>query len=30
VQDPVSQDFEFRQFSLFRFFPSFSYRFSFH
>lgn len=29
VQDPVSQDFEFRQFSLFRFFPSFSYRFSF-
>jgi len=30
VQDPVTQDFEFRQFSLFRFFPSFSYRFSFH
>ncbi len=30
VQDPVSQDFEFRQFSLFKFFPSFSYRFSFH
>lgn len=30
VQDPASQDFEFRQFSLFRFFPSFSYRFSFH
>lgn len=29
VQDPVSQDFEFRQFSLFRFLPSFSYRFSF-
>jgi len=29
VQDPVSQDFEFRQFSLFRFFPSLSYRFSF-
>jgi hypothetical protein len=30
VQDPISQDFEFRQFSLFRFLPSFSYRFSFH
>ncbi len=29
VQDPVSQVFEFRQFSLFRFLPSFSYRFSF-
>jgi hypothetical protein len=29
VQDPISQDFEFRQFSLFRFLPSFSYRFSF-
>lgn len=29
VQDPVTQDFEFRQFSLFRFLPSFSYRFSF-
>ncbi len=28
VQDPVSQDFEFRQFSLFRFFPSLSYRFT--
>lgn len=30
VQDPISQDFEFRQFSLFRFLPSLSYRFSFH
>jgi hypothetical protein len=28
VQDPISQDFEFRQFSLFRFFPSVSYRFT--
>ncbi len=28
VQDPISQDFEFRQFSLFRFLPSVSYRFS--
>ena len=30
VQDPLNQDFEFRQFSLFRFIPSFSYRFSIH
>jgi len=29
VQDPISQDFEFRQFSLFKFFPSLTYRFSF-
>ena len=28
VQDPVTQDFAFRQFSLFRFFPSVSYRFT--
>ena len=30
VQDPITQDFEFRQFSLFRILPSFSYRFTFH
>lgn len=30
VQDPITQDFEFRQFSLFRFLPSLSYRFSLH
>jgi hypothetical protein len=30
VQDPITQDFEFRQFSLFKFLPSFSYRFTFH
>jgi len=29
VQDPVSLDFQYRQFSLFRFFPSLTYRFSF-
>ncbi len=29
VQDPITQDFEFRQFSLFKFLPSLSYRFSF-
>lgn len=28
VQDPINLDFEFRQFSLFKFFPSISYRFS--
>ncbi len=30
VQDPATEAFEFRQFSLFRFFPSISYRFDFH
>ncbi len=29
VQDPITSQFEFRQFSLFKFFPSVSYRFSF-
>ncbi len=29
VQDPITQDFDFKQFSLFKFFPSVSYRFSF-
>ncbi len=29
VQDPINQQFEFRQFSLLRFFPSLSYRFTF-
>ncbi len=28
VEDPISHDFEFKQFSLFRFFPSLSYRFT--
>jgi outer membrane receptor for ferrienterochelin and colicin len=30
VEDPISGDFEFRQFSLFQFFPSLSYRFALH
>jgi CarboxypepD_reg-like domain/Secretin and TonB N terminus short domain/TonB-dependent Receptor Plug Domain len=30
VEDPVTHVFEFKQFSLFRFFPSISYRFTFH
>lgn len=29
VQDPISEELEFRQFSLFKFFPSISYRFAF-
>lgn len=29
VQDPITEDFQFRQFSLFKFFPSISYRFAF-
>jgi outer membrane receptor for ferrienterochelin and colicin len=29
VEDPINGDFEFRQFSLFKFFPSVSYRFAF-
>jgi hypothetical protein len=29
VQDPITEKFEFRQFSLFKFFPSLSYRFAF-
>lgn len=28
VQDPITEDFQFRQFSLFKFFPSVSYRFA--
>jgi len=29
VQDPITEEFQFRQFSLFKFFPSISYRFTF-
>ncbi len=29
VQDPITEEFQFRQFSLFKFFPSISYRFAF-